>query len=76
MKLVLVASICHAVSGMPAPVCHEEIALNTYEGSPQTCMFAQAILAQWKANSKYADDEWSIGKFKCVFGIYEKKDAL
>jgi hypothetical protein len=32
----------------------------------QACMLSQAALADWKAHSIYAGEQWAIGRIKCV----------
>jgi hypothetical protein len=76
VKLVIVAKVCQILAGIPDPVCTDKVALDTYDGSIQTCYFGQAIIAQWKANSKYADEEYTVRGYKCVFGTYVPKNDL
>lgn len=71
MTITLVVSLCHALAGIPA-VCHEEIV--TKIDSIQACMLSQPALAEWKAHSIYASEQWTIGRIKCVPGSYTVKD--
>lgn len=76
MKMAIVAAFCHAVSGIPAPVCHEEVVLRTDDGGLQVCNFAQAIIADFQRHTKFGDPEWSVGRYKCTAGDYQRKDEL
>jgi hypothetical protein len=77
MKLVLVASLCHTLQGIPAPVCHEQVVIDTSDGGPQLCAFGQAVIADWKNQSpRFKSEEWTVAGYKCVFGSYTPKDAL
>jgi hypothetical protein len=39
-------------------------------------MLSQPALADWKAHSIYKDDQWKIGRIKCVPGDYVIKGAI
>jgi len=41
----------------------------------QACILSQAALADWKAHSIYAGEQWTIGRIKCVPGDYAIKGA-
>jgi hypothetical protein len=41
----------------------------------QACILSQAALADWKAHSIYAGEQWAIGRIKCVPGDYVIKGA-
>lgn len=75
MKITVAISLCHALAGIPAPVCREEIV--TRQDMPmQGCIFSQAAIADWKERSIYRGSQWTIGRIKCVPGDYEPKDAI
>lgn len=73
MVVTIAVVLCHAVQGISAPVCHEEI-VHIGE-SMQECILSQAALADWKQRSRFASGDWSIARIKCVPGTYEAKDA-
>ena len=56
-------------------LCHEETVFEG-EGSMQMCLLPQAAIAQWKAQSAYADDEWHIQKIRCLPGHNPKRNAI
>lgn len=74
MIITVVATLCHALAGIPA-VCHEEIVTKD-DMSIQACMLSQPALAEWKAHSIYAGEQWTIRGYKCVPGSYEPRDAI
>jgi hypothetical protein len=75
MKITVAALLCHALAGIPQPVCREEIV--TKQDMPmQACIFSQAALAQWKEASIYRGSAWTVGRIRCVPGDYEPKDAI
>lgn len=75
--LTVIALMCHlvTVNSALAPMrsCHE---VEVVKGLPmQACAFAQAGIAQWKANSPYSASEWTVEGYKCAFGSgYVLKD--
>lgn len=73
MQITVVALMCHSLASIPAPVCHEVIVIKD-EMPMQACFMAQPALAEWKANSIYAGEQWSIRGFKCAPGSYTVKD--
>ena len=75
MQISVVVSICHALSGITSPVCHEEIVVKD-EMPMQACMISQAAIADWKERSKYRGDQWTIGRIKCAIGDYQPRDAI
>ena len=74
MTITVVAVLCQALAGIPAPACHEEIV--TKVDSLQACIMFPANLAQWKGAGRFAGDEWTISKVRCIPGSYEKRDAI
>jgi hypothetical protein len=42
----------------------------------QARTLSQATLADWKAHSIYAGEQWAIGRIKCVPGDYVIKGAI
>ena len=42
----------------------------------QACIVSQAALADWKAHSNYASEQWAIGRIKCVPGDYVIKRVI
>ena len=75
MIISVVASVCHILGSIAAPVCHEEIVVKD-DMPMQACLLSQAALADWKNRSKYSGDQWKIGRIRCIPGDYEPKDAI
>jgi hypothetical protein len=76
MIVTVVAVLCHSLSGIPAPVCREEIVISD-DMPMQACILSQPALADWKARSIYRSDEWTIQRIKCVLGSdYVVKDRI
>lgn len=75
MIITVVVSICHALSNVPQPVCREEIIIKD-EMPMQACMISQPALAEWKAKSIFAGDQWTIARVRCVPGDYVIKDRV
>lgn len=74
--ITLVAMVCHALSGISSPVCHEEIVVRA-QGTMMACMMSsQPMLAQWKENSRFSDAKWEISGFSCQPGDYQPRDAI
>ncbi len=67
MQVTVVALMCHALASIPQPLGREEIVIKD-EMPMQACMLCQAALADWKAHSIYASEQWAIGRIKCVPG--------
>jgi len=65
MKIAIVASLCHLVSG--APSCHPVTVLET-DGPMHICNVAQLEITEWKSRSMYRFDEWTVGSYQCVLG--------
>lgn len=67
MNWTVLATICHVilVGTVQTPACHQEIA-GQHLDRAVACNLAQAGIAQWKANSKFADDEFYVGGWQCV----------
>lgn len=63
----IIVSICHTiiVGTVAMPACHMEIAFK-HRTRVEACTLAQMGIAQWKGNSKFADDEFYIGGYSCV----------
>lgn len=75
MMISVVVSLCHSLSGIPQPVCREEVV--THDDMPmQACLISQAAIADWKSHSIYRGSQWSIGRIRCIPGQYEPKDAI
>ncbi len=82
MLITLVAVLCHSVSGIPEPVCVEEIVTdNDMSGITwMSCQVsAQEGISKWMSeNPKYAasieaphaEGSWHLSKWKCVPGQY------
>jgi hypothetical protein len=75
MMITVVALMCHQLAGISSPVCHEEIVVQD-DMPMQACLLAQPALADWKSKSKYAGDQWTIARIRCIPGNYELKDAV
>jgi len=63
----IIVSVCHTilVGSVQTPACHEEIAFQ-HRTRTEACMLAQMGIAQWKGASKFADDEYYIGGYRCT----------
>lgn len=75
MQITVVVSICHALAGIAAPVCHEEIVVKD-DMPMQACLISQAAIADWKQRSIYRGDQWTVGRIRCIPGDYQPKDAI
>jgi hypothetical protein len=75
VQITVVALMCHTLASIPQPVCREEIVVKD-EMPTQACMLSQAALADWKEHSIYADEQWAIGRVKCVPGDYVIEGAI
>jgi hypothetical protein len=75
MQITVVAVICHMLSPIPEPVCHEEIVVKD-DMSMQMCMLAEPGVAEWKERSIYRGDQWRILRIMCKPGDYEPRDAI
>ena len=87
MLTTLVAVLCHALSGVPAPVCLEEIVTTsdypTLAGKAdapitvpgltfQACQInGQAAIAEWMSEHPLYHSGWWLERWKCVPGHYE-----
>jgi hypothetical protein len=67
MNWSIIVTVCHLVTVGTAqvPACHQEIAAQ-HRARTEACNLAQSGLAQWKANGKFADDEFYLGGWRCV----------
>jgi hypothetical protein len=74
MQITVVVLLCHTVASIPQAVCHEEIVVR--DEMPMACILSQAALADWKAHSIYAGQQWEIGRIRCVPGDYVIRGAL
>lgn len=75
MQITVVVSICHALAGITASVCREEVV--TKDDMPmQACLISQAAIADWKSRSIYRGDQWTVGRIRCIPGDYQPKDAI
>jgi hypothetical protein len=72
MFTTVVVTLCHALAGIPGPVCREEIVTDsgTSEVSMMSCILSQPALAGWKSESIYRGDDWKISRITCVPGHY------
>ena len=75
MMISVVVTMCHALSGISAPVCREEIVVKD-DMSMQACMISQPALADWKEHSVFRGNQWTISRVKCVPGQYVIKDRI
>jgi len=74
MQITVVVVMCHALAGISAPVCREEIIVKD-EMPMQACMVSQAAIADWKAKSIYQGDQWTVARIMCVPGDYVLRNA-
>jgi hypothetical protein len=65
MQITIVA----LMASIPQPICREEL-VDKSEIPMQAYQLTQAALADWKAHSIYAGEQWAIGRTKCVAGDY------
>lgn len=67
MNWSILVTVCHLITlgSTPTPACHQVIAAQ-HRDRDEVCSLAQPGIAQWKANSKFADDEFYIGGWQCV----------
>ena len=75
MQITVVALMCHMLAPISAPVCREEIVAKADMGM-QACMIGQPAIADWKAHSIFAGEQWTVARIKCVPGSYVIKDAI
>ena len=75
MNITVVASVCHALANISSPVCHEAIVVQD-DMPMQMCLLSQPAIAEWKANSIYRGDQWTINRILCIPGDYQPKDAI
>ena len=63
----VLVTICHLVTlgDVQRPVCHEEIATSG-RTHMEACQLAQAGIAQWWGNSRWSDEDYEIGGWRCV----------
>jgi hypothetical protein len=75
MMITVVVVMCHQLANIAAPVCHEEIVVQD-DMPMQACLLAwPPAIADWKSKSKYAGDQWTVAKIRCIPGNYELRDA-
>lgn len=67
MKVAIVIKVCHMMifGNVAAPVCHEDVQ-TSYDAS--ACVTIQSGIADWKAKSPYAGDEWWVARYSCTPG--------
>lgn len=75
MTMTLVVIICHMIAGISDPVCHEEIVAKG-DMTLFVCMQSQPMIAEWKATSKFKDEEWLVISYRCISGNYVVRDAI
>lgn len=83
MIITVAVTICHtltATAGMPVPgptdVCEERIIMKTDDTGSLTACINQPALADWKAKSLYAGEQWWIKKIRCVPGDYQPRNNI
>lgn len=74
MLITIVATLCHSLGTIPAPVCREEIIART--DTMAACLFLQPALAEWKARSIYANEAWTVARVKCMPGDYQVRERV
>ena len=80
MLITVVAVMCHSLGAIvpqsvrteAESVCREEIVVKQ-DMAMQACMLSQAALAEWKEQSIFRGDQWTIARIKCVPGDYVPK---
>jgi hypothetical protein len=72
MLITVVVTLCHALAGIPGPVCREGIVTDsrTSEVTMMSCMLSQPALAKWKSESIYRGADWKISRITCLPGHY------
>ena len=85
VNTVLVAIICHLVSldastSSPIKDCAEYHVTSTFENEAVTFIgcqiIGQQIIASWKAQSKYADESYTVEGWKCADSQYVLKGRV
>lgn len=71
----VVVMLCHSLLNISAPICHEEIVVKQMMSAEQ-CSMSQPAIAEWKNQSIFKSDEWSVLGFKCSPGNYIIKDNI
>lgn len=74
MIITMVAMICHTLTAIAQPVCHEVIIQQSE--TMTACEMSQAVIADWKSKSIYSSDQWRVSAIKCVPGVYFPRDAI
>lgn len=86
MFVMVVVVMCHMISPgaagtfKPYETCRE-IFVTDSDQTPSlsfmSCQLSQPAIAEWKMNSKYADDSYRIDRIKCIPDrSYTLKDAI
>lgn len=61
------ATVCHLLGGVS--LCHETKVTDSHQTpqlTMQSCMLtSQVAIAQWKANSMYEGDDWTVSRIEC-----------
>lgn len=76
MFFALVVRVCHMITTISSPVCHEEIVQRTQTTLMACVMSSQQVIADWKSKSIYQDDQWITTEVFCNPGDYQPKDMI
>lgn len=74
--ITVVALMCHMLGAIPEPVCFETVVAKVEMGMMECQVGAQVAVADWKANSIYAGEQWSVQRIICAPKNYIIKDAI
>lgn len=74
--IAVVVMMCHLLSPIPDPVCHEVIVVRAEMSMMECQVGSQIAVADWKSTSVYKGEQWEISKILCASGDYQPKDAI
>lgn len=72
--ITIVVSMCHMLAAMS--LCHEVIVAKQEMSMPVCMVQAQMIIADWKENSIYQGEQWTVEKVGCMPGDYQVRDSI
>ena len=78
MLTTVVVTLCHALAGIPGPVCREEIVTDsrTSEVTMMSSMLSQPAVAEWKSESIYRGDDWKISRIVRPRSLRRQKSSV
>jgi hypothetical protein len=69
MFITIAVTLCQ----LSGPICLEKVVVDSNQDDSltmQSCMFAQAPLAQWMAQQPKFHAGWRVDRIRCVPGVY------